>query len=1546
MTLNDMPFGEFLRGKLSVPAKGTECFSKGNTLKSLSLLIVMMVVGVCGAWGQSEGVYYIANHANSDNNPSYTYDGDNPANNFYLVPAKNPQLPDYRDAYYSSNYETSDGDPEKPYLTTFQTNQNINSAWVIKSAGDNKFFLIHVETGEYAVYQTTPDCTGFTHRKVIHLENLTDPDNTAKAKFYIENGNTAYTFRPQSLSGNTNRFFNPSGGNKPVYYGSYQNNFGNCNNLGLIGVFNNKNNVGSNWHLENALLPAPTIDYNAESNTFSISYDLITEGFSILYTTDGSDPTIGGSNTLTYTSESVITKETIGSNPLKAVVVRYGLILTEIASIRTPSNPTITSTPGDCRNTVTITADAGTTVYYTLDETAPNNGSTLYTEPFVLNSDATVKAVAYNGNLPSGITTYSYSPVNTLEPTITQNGTTVTISGNGTIYYTIDGNVPDAGSTQYTVPITVSGNSGDQITIKAVAKDSEKGMSCVAEKTVTVGYYISDITSLNNITSHLNELCIVTADIPDASGLSASISNFTGEFDGGYHTISGLTKPLFDIVDGGTVKNVILDPNATISGNGAICNEADGTAKIYNCGVLSGTVSGTGNVGGLVGHIKSGSSVRVVNCYSYANVSGGSTMAGIVGNNEGTVGDVRIAMCMMYGDMSGGTSPVYAGNHTSNAQNFTEYNFWRSKANLTYTTYNDQLAIDKDEYLTRFPFYRHILNTHRELAAYFLFGDYAEDHVNEIGHWAVKKGDDAHRYPVVEQWEKNRKSTPTQTNNDLPTTTADYAGKLLTTMGTSGYLSVSIKIGSNSYSANLPITDMDTLRYDYTYGKVILPFANEFEVNTDYSKICTGWMITKVGTATTFSIPSSEPYNFADRKNPQKNIWDANGNNYIFAQGGYFIVPDGVTSIEITANFATAYYLNDATYDVGYDANYKNPTPLGGNTPTTFHGRQVYNNITAALAAMSTASSPHTQAIVLVGNYHFPTVTPSTKDDNPISSYTGNAFTLMSIDADNNQEPDYGFYSNNSLDRPSVAPIRFDFVPVISLGMSSHVNGSEGYPGIPTWKPRGWFETTETSLCIMNQFELDSYNFNAIAGNTNNRCVINGGYFVQMVRSRANGCNKVNYFQIGGKAYVGEFYPGSHSDNDKTTVLVPINVTGGEIRECFMTGYSSKENAKASGDNIYFWCAGGKIGKFLGAYMEKPTPKTAEGKVNMTAKIDHALITRFFGGGTSANASITGTIAVTVDNSKVDFYCGGPEFSSVDAAPVVETHATNTVFDKYYGAGFGGTSITYNREQQSEPAFTNLTTTFPLGFTYYTNNRLKGKTIGNVYYGIGTCYKFEYILHSYKMAGVARFHAGYAQFSLATTGSVTNVLNGCTIKNDFYGAGCQGKVNGTVTSTLTDCTIEGNVFGGGYKAVSNEVEVYPTTQPSYSSYNRETGIFSEFGKVSPELYYWEQADEEHEAGSNSGSNLYTDVVMTELGNVEGAISLTINGTDEKGTTIGTLVGDVLKEGTGNVYGGGNESKSLDNTTVILKGNTTVNGNVFGGGNKAAVSGSTTVNIEE
>ena len=474
-----------------------------------------------------------------------------------------------------------------------------------------------------------------------------------------------------------------------------------------------------------------------------------------------------------------------------------------------------------------------------------------------------------------------------------------------------------------------------------------------------------------------------------------------------------------------------------------------------------------------------------------------------------------------------------------------------------------------------------------------------------------------------------------------------------------------------------------------------------------------------------------------------------------------------------------------------------------------------------------------------------------------------------------------------------------------------------------------------------------------------------------MVRANEKASNRLSYYKIGGKAYIKEFYPGNHSAKSYAVTLAPINVTGGEIEQCFMTGFGK---GTAIGANIYFWCCGGKIHKFLGAYMEKPKQTAnSDGTVNLTAKIDHALIGRFYGGGTSAKANITGAIDITIDNSRVDFYCGGPEFSSASYSPSVKTTANNTVFGEFYGAGFGGTSITYSGDvDDNNIAFNDIITPYPTSpfSDFYINSSNATGKYGRLRtysgYGIGTCYKFEFINHSYFLRGVARFYTGYAQFSLATTGNVINELNNCKIKRlpaattiikentsgDFYGAGCQGMVNGTVTSTLTGCQIDCSAFGGGYKAESNEVKVYTTMPPEYSSYNRETGIFSDFGDGTYDIYNWGQGDATTE-NTVSGTTLYTskDITMSDLGNVTGAISLTINGGYVGGTAQGitpevpaTTTSEAIPAG-GNVYGGGNESKSLDNTTVTLKGSAHIYGNVFGGGNKAEVKGSTTVNIE-
>lgn len=354
----------------------------------------------------------------------------------------------------------------------------------------------------------------------------------------------------------------------------------------------------------------------------------------------------------------------------------------------------------------------------------------------------------------------------------------------------------------------------------------------------------------------------------------------------------------------------------------------------------------------------------------------------------------------------------------------------------------------------------------------------------------------------------------------------------------------------------------------------------------------------------------------------------------------------------------------------------------------------------------------------------------------------------------------------------------------------------------------------------------------------------------------------------------------------------------------------------------------------------------------MTAQVDHALIGRFFGGGTSENATITGDINVTINNSKVDFYCGGPEFGNMSEGKEVITNASNTKFGEYYGAGFGGTAITYSPEDGTPSIGSNVAFT---GYTYNSNTIGKKRLTQNGNLGLATCYKFEFLVHSANKAMlVARFITGYADFNLATTGDVTNNLTGCTIENDFYGAGCQGKVSGTVTSTLTNCTLKRSAFGGGYKAVSNEVKVYPTDPPMLSVYNGETGLFSEFGTTTPETFTWEQGNGATPAADDTNNKLKTSnsVTLTDLGNVTEAISITIDGGFVGGTSDGQSLAKPATETTvaipagGNVFGGGNESKSLSNTTVTLKGNAVVYGSVFGGGNKAVVAGTATVNIEQ
>lgn len=58
---------------------------------------------------------------------------------------------------------------------------------------------------------------------------------------------------------------------------------------------------------------------------------------------------------------------------------------------------------------VSMSAETGNNIYYTIDGSRPSSSSTLYTEPFQPEEDCTIKAVAYNSGSKSAIVSFEYT---------------------------------------------------------------------------------------------------------------------------------------------------------------------------------------------------------------------------------------------------------------------------------------------------------------------------------------------------------------------------------------------------------------------------------------------------------------------------------------------------------------------------------------------------------------------------------------------------------------------------------------------------------------------------------------------------------------------------------------------------------------------------------------------------------------------------------------------------------------------------------------------------------------------------------------------------------------------------------------------------------------------------------------------------------------------------------------------------------------------------------------------------------------------------------
>ena len=297
---------------------------------------------------------------------------------------------------------------------------------------------------------------------------------------------------------------------------------------------------------------------------------------------------------------------------------------------------------------------------------------------------ATVRLVslsADNGN-PTAIKTYNASgntyEALTVPQTVAAGKPFVKVElGGGTFYFRPQNDVVlEAGNRyKYTVKVNATGLTLEGCTIGDWADGG--GESGAAElgyiydsntKTYTV-YNADGLLAWNEAAQKDRSInCTLTADIDltgkDWTPIGTNFYNsYTGTFDGGGHTIMGLTVTTNDqyvglfgrLGEAGTVKNVVMD------GIQITCNHRLGYAggvagfswggTIENCSV-SGSVSGTICAGGVVGVQWEAS---ITGCSSSATVKGMVQVGGVAGE---TNAGATMAACYATGNVTIEIDPI------------------------------------------------------------------------------------------------------------------------------------------------------------------------------------------------------------------------------------------------------------------------------------------------------------------------------------------------------------------------------------------------------------------------------------------------------------------------------------------------------------------------------------------------------------------------------------------------------------------------------------------------------------------------------------------------------------------------------------------------------------------------------------------------------------------------------------------------------------------------------------------------------------------------
>lgn len=789
---------------------------------------------------------------------------------------------------------------------------------------------------------------------------------------------------------------------------------------------------------------------------------------------------------------------------------------------------------------------------------------------------------------------------------------------------------------------------------------------------------------------------------------------------------------------------------------------------------------------------------------------------------------------------------------------------------------------------------------------------------------------------------------------------------------------------------------------DYTDGKIVFYrngknginfLASQIEYNkTMYDRILTGWKLTSVvknGTEiTNFIEPTNQ--NYADKTNANKDI------GTVYAQEGWYIVPDGVTEITVEAVYARAIYVRSPYDKMYYDEyhvfyygeNSDKTTTLDETAIAKSSDDNDGSTVEKAVSTLNRAYSLMTEsrnltvydtAFVLCGDMY------EINYVNGFSKYaTGKAGTYT-----NYSSPDFGY--NSSFTKPvtitnigSYAYKIYTGTPSYDYNNYSSLRLDNIYMGVLPIESikKVHLDTSDTKGTYVRRRQFNFYNPNAIFETTETvkndqdtqirynsmrYMKINGGFWnpVQSYSVATVTLSKKCYIYVGGMSKISyvSIAGASNENNVERYITNSINivVTGGKISEGIY-GSSRAQGGNING-NVNMFVSGGYVANVYGSGNGSIYQNGEEiGDVNI--EITGGTFGNIYGGGQYYTSKISGNVNIKIKNAKIDGNIYGGGKGGQVCGNVYIDIKKSVIQGNCYGGGLGLTDSIYytkvyvasimsngyeNIKKLYNNAIQNKNTVkweeAPNGFPSY--NKETAEVTGRIFHNHSTA-NASYIFVEKEL----RYFLSLASIKK----DITMNIEDSTIEKNIYGGGSIGLVEGNVKLTIKNTDVKGNIYGGGDgKTVPSKVTLYAPIQEYKELTSAGTDNNTKIGD-----FTWTNDEDilKYFKGIYDGKNkvIYNlDNTTTEFGELPkeaqtivakyGTEQLVYSSDVEK---LGYVEGNItvnIEGGTyrSTIYGGGNNGQVKGKVELKLAN---ISGkNIYTGGNTGKVEKDTSVIID-